>query len=60
MGKLYLVVEQGGLPAVEEAYIREKLAEADEAVAQANISTWDPHLVKAEARRRQQGIRVTT
>jgi hypothetical protein len=52
--KLFMVIEQGVLPTIDEAYVRTKLMEADAAVGRQDVGAWDASLVKAEGRRRLQ------
>lgn len=48
--KVYLVVEQGTIPALDEDYIRRGLAEAAESIARGDIQDWNPDEIKASGR----------
>lgn len=57
--KVYLVIEQGALPTIDETYVRTKLIEADAAIARGDVGTWDPDAIKTEGRRRLEDNRAT-
>jgi hypothetical protein len=48
--KVYLVVEQGVIPALDEEYIRRGLAKAAESIARGDIQDWDPDDIKMAGR----------
>jgi hypothetical protein len=48
--KVYLLVEQGTLPTLDEDYIRQGLCHAAEQAAQGNEREWDPEEIKAAGR----------
>jgi hypothetical protein len=50
--KVYLVIEQGVMPTIDETYVRTKLTEADAAIADGDVGAWDPDVIKTEGRRR--------
>jgi hypothetical protein len=48
--KVYLVIEQGAFPELEEEYIREKLEEGFAAIEKGEEEEWNSASIKAEAR----------
>jgi hypothetical protein len=48
--KVYLVVEQGVIPSLDEDYIRRGLAQADESIARGDVKEWDVEEIKAAGR----------
>jgi hypothetical protein len=50
-GKVYLVVEQGAFPALEEEYVRARLEEGFAAIERGEEEEWDSASIKAEGRR---------
>jgi hypothetical protein len=50
--KVYLLVEEGVLPTLDEDYIRSGLAHAAEQAAQGDEGPWDPAEIKAAGRAR--------
>ena len=48
--KVYLVIEEGVLPKLDEEYIKNGLAHAAEQVAQGAEAVWDPVEIKAAGR----------
>ena len=48
--RVYLLVEEGVLPTLDEDYIRRGLAHAAEQVAQGDEREWDPEEIKAAGR----------
>lgn len=49
--KVYVVVEQGMFPEVEEEYIRSRLEEGFAAAERGEEEDWDSESIKAEGRR---------
>jgi hypothetical protein len=49
--KVYLVVEQGILPAIDEEYIREGLAHAAAQVERGEVGEWNAEEIKAAGRK---------
>jgi hypothetical protein len=52
--KVYLLVEEGALPILEEAYIRQGLELARQQINEGQISTFTAEEIKAEAKRRRE------
>jgi hypothetical protein len=50
-GKVYLVVEQGAYPELEEEFIRARLEEGYAAIEGGEEEEWDSESIKAEGRR---------
>jgi hypothetical protein len=50
--KVYLLIEQGAFPELEEEYIRSKLDEGFAASDRGEEEDWDSESIKAEGRRR--------
>ena len=48
---IYLLVEKGKFPELEEAYIRERLEEGFAAIERGEVEDWDSASIKAEGRR---------
>jgi hypothetical protein len=48
--KIYLVVEEGVIPTLDQKYIRQGLAHAAQQVEQGDVSEWDPDEIKAAGR----------
>ena len=49
--RVYLVIEQGETPSLDEEYIRDALAEGFAAVERGEVEEWDAAATKAEGRR---------
>jgi hypothetical protein len=49
--KVYLLVEQGAFPELEEEYIRVRLEEGFAAIERGEVEKWDSASIKAEGRR---------
>lgn len=49
--KVYLLLEQGAFPELEEEYIRARLEEGFAAVERGEVEEWDSASIKAEGRR---------
>jgi hypothetical protein len=52
--KVYLLVEEGAIPTLEEAYIQQGLKLARQQIAEGQISTLTAEEIKAEAKRRRE------
>jgi predicted transcriptional regulator len=50
-GKVYLVLEQGVVPELEEEFIRARLEEGFAAIERGEEEEWDSDSIKAEGRR---------
>jgi hypothetical protein len=48
--KVYLLVEQGAFPELEEEFIRARLEEGFAAIARGNEEAWDAESIKIEGR----------
>jgi hypothetical protein len=48
--KIYLLVEQGRFPELEEEYIRDRLEEGFAAIERGEVEDWDSASIKAEGR----------
>lgn len=48
--KVYLVVEEGSIPTLDDDYIRRGLAKAAESIADGDIHDWDPDEIKLAGR----------
>ncbi len=48
--KVYLVIEQGVIPSLDEDYIRRGLAKAAESIASGDVREWDVEKIKATGR----------
>ena len=48
---VYLVIEQGACPELEEEYIRARLEEGFAAAERGEVEDWDSESIKAEGRR---------
>lgn len=53
-GKVYLVLEQGAVPELEEEFIRARLEEGFTAIERGQEEEWDSESIKAEGRRKIQ------
>jgi hypothetical protein len=49
--KVYLIVELGAFPELEEEYIRQRLEEGFAAAERGEVEEWDSASIKAEGRR---------
>ena len=49
--KIYVLVEKGRFPELEEGYIRDRLEEGFAAIARGEVEEWDSASIKAEGRR---------
>jgi hypothetical protein len=50
--KVYLLIEHAPAPEVDDVHLRKLLAEADDDIAQGDVSEWNVDEIKADARRR--------
>ena len=48
--KVYLVIEEGAIPTLDEEYIRQGLAHAAEQAQRGEEAEWDPEEIKAAGR----------
>ncbi len=48
--KVYLVVEQGVIPSLDEDYIRRGLAQAADSIARGDVKDWNVEEIKAAGR----------
>ena len=49
--KVYLLVEQGAFPELEDIYVRQRLDEGFAAIERGEVEDWDSASIKAEGRR---------
>jgi hypothetical protein len=49
--KIYLVLEQGPLPTLDESYIRQRLEEGFAAIERRDEEEWDAESIKTEGRK---------
>ena len=49
--KVYLLVEQGAFPELEDIYVQQRLDEGFAAIERGEVEDWDSASIKAEGRR---------
>jgi hypothetical protein len=49
--KVYLLIEQGAFPELEDEYIRSRLEEGFAAIERGEVEEWDSATIKAEGRK---------